>query len=333
MKRILIDRGIEKLASDYKKEVKALANIGLELDTLKQELSSHRLSNEADYVDVIINHLDEILDKKPDGYGQIHTTLFADYDVGGQKEVDLSHPYKLKDASGAEHEWRLYMHIVNALQYDAVQEKIFPKYANSLGIRSCVYCNTQFAVSAKKGKTDRGKRFRSTYTLDHYKPKSDFPYLAVAFYNLYPCCSSCNQTKSSKPPIWELYCHVGVETNPYEFRLDNQSYLDYLMDWKPDTLKIEFLEKRSHQVPQDYDDYFHITKLYNNFKPEVEDVIWRKRIYNVDMLKAMQQSGVYTLKPNDVNRFIIGNYDRPDDILRRPLAKLIQDIARQLKLI
>lgn len=93
------------------------------------------------------------------------------------------------------------------------------------------------------------------------------------------------------------------------------------------------MEKRSHQVPQDYDDYFHITKLYNNFKPEVEDVIWRKRIYNVDMLKAMQQSGVYTLKPNDVNRFIIGNYDRPDDILRRPLAKLIQDIARQLKLI
>ena len=57
MKRILIDRGVEKLASDYKIEVKSLANIGLELDTLKQELSSHRLSNEADYVDVIINHL------------------------------------------------------------------------------------------------------------------------------------------------------------------------------------------------------------------------------------------------------------------------------------
>ena len=62
-------------------------------------------------------------------------------------------------------------------------------------------------------------------------------------------------------------------------------------------------------------------------------MIWRKRIYNADMLKAMQQSGVYVLKPHDVNRFIIGNYDREEDIQKRPLAKLIQDVAKQLGII
>lgn len=35
----------------------------------------------------------------------------------------------------------------------------------------------------------------------------------------------------------------------------------------------------------------------------------------------------------DFNRFLLGNYDSPEDIHRRPLAKLIQDIARQLDII
>ena len=333
MKRILVDNSIRKLAEEYRDEMILLPEIKLELNNLERELQRHGLNNAADYVNTIILNLEDILTKEPLGYGTLHSTLFSKYDAGGPLTVDLSGKIKLKDCKGTEHDRTLYMHIVNALQYDTVQEKIFPKYANKLGIRSCVYCNAQFAVSAKKGKTDRGKRFRSTYTIDHWKPKSEFPYLAIAFYNLYPCCSPCNQTKSNKLAVWNMYCQAGEEDNPFEFRLDNQSYLDYLMDWKSDKLKINFTDKTTKQLPQWYDDYFHITKLYNNFKPEVEDVIWRKMIYNADMVKAMQQSGVYMLKPGDVNRFIIGNFDRPEDILKRPLAKLIQDVARQLGII
>jgi len=236
----------------------------------------------------------------------------------------------LADSSGTKHKLKMYMHIVNALQYDIVQEKIFPRYAQKLGIRSCVYCNAQFAVSAKKGKTDYGKRYISTYTIDHWRPKSVYPYLAVAFYNLYPCCSACNQAKSNKTIDRSLYCQVVTDVNPYEFRLDDQSYLDYLVNWKHEMLKIKFLDKNNGQPPKQYDDFFHITKLYNNFTPEVEEVLWRKRIYNPDMVEAMKQSGVYVLMPQDVKRFVIGNYDKEEDILKRPLAKLIQDIAKQL---
>lgn len=333
MKRIQIDKGIEKMAENYRDEVKSLPEIFSELNNLEHELHIQGLTNEEDYVQTVRLNLEDILTKKPDDYGTLHTNLFSKYDAGGRMAVDLSEEKELKDISGTKHKWKMYMHIVNALQYDAVQEKVFPKYAQKLGIRSCVYCNAQFAVSAKKGKTDRGKRYRSTYTIDHWKPKSEYPYLAVAFYNLYPCCSPCNQAKSKKPAIWSLYCQAGTDVNPYEFRLDDQSYLDYLMNWKHETLKIKFLNKNTGQIPQQYDDYFHITRLYNNFTPEVEDVIWRKRIYNADMLKAMQQSGVYVLKPHDVNRFIIGNYDREEDIQKRPLAKLIQDVAKQLGII
>ena len=97
-------------------------------------------------------------------------------------------------------------------------------------------------------------------------------------------------------------------------------------------LNIEFVDKITGVEP-DYDEDFHIRKLYNNFKSEVEEVIWRSRIYSSKMVEAMQQSGLYYLKPQDVNRYIIGNYDREEDIMKRPLAKLTQDIAKQIGLL
>lgn len=129
-----------------------------------------------------------------------------------------------------------------------------------------------------------------------------------------------------------MYCNDATEANPFVFEVESQSLADYLATWDAEKLKIQFKSKVGGIYPK-YDENFHVSKLYSNFKSEVEDVIWRSRIYNDKMIEAMQQSGVYTIKPEDVNRFIIGNYDREEDILKRPLAKLIQDVARQLDLI
>ena len=129
-----------------------------------------------------------------------------------------------------------------------------------------------------------------------------------------------------------MYCQNGDDVNPFEFNVENMSLVDYLTDWDAEKLKIEFVPKVYGEYSE-YDKKFHISKLYNNFKSEVEEVIWRSRIYNPKMIEALKQSGVYQLKPDDVNRFIIGNYDREEDILKRPLAKLIQDIAKQIGLV
>ena len=310
MKRIVIDNNIEKLAEAYKKE---LASLSVKKDL--EDLLDLYTGNVSEYIGKIISLWPEMITVKPDEYEQYHKDHFAQYDEGGTKEVNLSAIYKS---------------IVDALHYDDVQAKIFPKYARLMGIRSCVYCNAQFAVSAKKGKTDRGKVFRSTYTLDHWQPKSKFPYMAVSFYNLYPCCSLCNQTKSYKDPYWTLYCKPGEDSNPYNFRIEDESLLNYEFDWDAEKLDIQFLDKNTGCTPTKYDDYFHIKKLYANFKSEVEEVIWRKRTYNAAMLEAMKESELYEVRPEEIHRFIYGYYENEKDILRRPLAKLLQDVANQL---
>ena len=310
MKRIVIDKDIEDLAKAYKKEIEALS-VKEDLEALQRQYAG----NEADYIGKIVSLWPEMITVKPDEYTKYHEDHFAQYDEDGQKEVNLSAIYKS---------------IVDALHYDDVQAKIFPKYARLMGIRSCVYCNAQFAVSAKKGKTDRGKVFRSTYTLDHWKPKSKYPYMAVSFYNLYPCCSPCNQTKSYKDSYWDLYCKPGEDINPYLFKIEDDSLLNYEFDWDAEKLEIQFLDKNTGLIPMGYDDYFHIRKLYANFKGEVEEVIWRKRTYSEAMLEAMKESSLYRVRPEEIHRFIYGYYENEKDILKRPLAKLLQDVGRQM---
>lgn len=300
------------------------------IDSL-HHLIKHLRGDERQYVKTIATLLPAILETQPWEYDNLHQSYFSCFDRGGTSAVNLSRIATLKTSSGKTETKPLYMHIVSALQYDEVQGKVFPEYVAKLGIRSCVYCNAQYAVSSKKGKTDRSSTYRTTYNLDHWWPKNQYPYLAVAFYNLYPCCAACNQRKSSTIKDWCLYAKEGEELNPYKFRVDDMSLLNYMLSWDAEKLKIELVDKFSNGTPQ-YDNDFHIRKLYSNFKSEVEDVIWRKRIYSQKMIEAMQQSGVYDLKPRDVNRFIIGNYNREEDIMKRPLAKLIQDIAKQMGL-
>lgn len=311
MKRIVIDNHIEELAEDYKKELEALS-VKEDLENLQKQY----VGNDAEYIGEIISLWPEMITVQPNEFAKYHQDHFEQYDEDKPKEAHLS---------------SMYSGIVDAMHYDDVQAKLFPKYAKLMGIRSCVYCNAQFAVSAKKGKTDRGKVYRSTYTLDHWQPKNKYPYMAVSFYNLYPCCSSCNQTKSYKKPYWNLYCKPDEDANPFLFRIEDDSLLNYEFDWETEKLDIQFLDKNTGKIPTMYDDYFHINKLYANFKSEVEEVIWRKRTYNDAMLEAMKESGLYKVRPDEFYRFVYGYYEKEKDILKRPLAKLLQDVANQLE--
>ena len=328
MKKILVTDEIKGMAKDY---ALRLLNQESTLVSLRH-LQGCLGGNESVYVERIISFLPTILEMMPWDYDDFHARNFAMFDKGGARSIDLSHALQYAKLGCNSKTKSLYLHVVDALQYDTVQQKIFPEYVRKMGIRSCVYCNAQYAVSAKKGKTDRSSVYRSTFNLDHWMPKNQFPYLAVAFYNLYPCCAACNQGKSSTVKDWCLYAKAWEPLNPYKFRLDDMSLLNYLLSWDAEQLKIDFVDKSTGALP-DYDEDFHIQKLYNNFKAEAEEVIWRQRIYNVNMVEAMRQSGIYDIKPADVNRYIIGNYDREEDIMKRPLAKMIQDIAKQLGLI
>ena len=93
------------------------------------------------------------------------------------------------------------------------------------------------------------------------------------------------------------------------------------------------LETKEEEL-NNYEQAFSIENLYSAYNDVVEEIIWKAKIYN-ESFKANLEESLGKLFPycGDFTRFIIGNYTDPRDILKRPLALLMGDIARQLKLI
>lgn len=80
---------------------------------------------------------------------------------------------------------------------------------------------------------------------------------------------------------------------------------------------------------------YSIKQLYARHTDHVEELVQKKLYYTFD--KKWELLNLYKGKlfktPEEVERFIVGNYTTPKDHLKRPLAKFQTDIAKQLKLI
>jgi hypothetical protein len=109
--------------------------------------------------------------------------------------------------------------------------------------------------------------------------------------------------------------------------------LRYLLTQNEEELVIIF-NGLDLNLKTDHENLFHISELYNQHKDIVEEIIWKSRIYNKSYKDSLSDS-FSKLFPHtsNFNRFILGNYDNPGEIHKRPMSKLIQDIARQLGVI
>jgi hypothetical protein len=83
-----------------------------------------------------------------------------------------------------------------------------------------------------------------------------------------------------------------------------------------------------------FQETFDIKGIYETQKDIVEELILKALIYTPNYKKTLIEN--FPKIFNDVNlsnRLIVGNYVQSDEIHRRPMAKFIQDIAKQIKLI
>lgn len=223
---------------------------------------------------------------------------------------------------------KFYELVVDAMRYDYIQSSIYPNYIGKLGIKACVYCNAQYAFAAKYEKDGF-----INYQLDHWKPKSKFPFLSTTFFNLQPCCAHCNQKKKDRDAEFNLFTDDENTLRPMSFSAAQYSIVAYMCCQQRDVLQIRF-NSQDTKLKKNQEDLFQITTQYQAHKDIVEELLWKSKIYN----SAIQEIYRYIFKDlkfkkSDFNRFIIGNYDTDEDIHKRPLSMMVRDIARQLHLI
>lgn len=223
--------------------------------------------------------------------------------------------------------------ILIALGYNGLRSTFYPKYFKEIGIKACVYCNSQLTISAVKNSK---KEYSAKFDVDHYHSKDDYPFLSISLFNLYPACASCNRLKSTNPIEFELYSEdiLKIKKSNYKFKLDSNAKAKYLTTKDSNDIEFSFIEPQYGSGARKFNEVFHIQGIYQTQVDLIEELIIKSQIYNISYLKTLQDSfSKLNLHPELFKRTLVGNYTEDKDIHKRPMSKLVMDIAKELELI
>lgn len=206
------------------------------------------------------------------------------------------------------------------------------KFVEKLGIKCCPYCNRSYISFVKNEK----KQTRPE--LDHYYPKSIYPFLACSFYNLIPSCSPCNHMKSSDDSYIDekkgkLISPYNVEDKDFRF---SYSILDLKLIEvsKKEDIDFEYEDTIEIKLESEYEknkEYFQLEEVYQNHKDIVIELILKEINYPKSYIDELIRNNFGT--EEEIYRFIFANYLDINDLHKRPLSKLTRDIVTELGLL
>ena len=327
MERILINRYVEKCAVEYLVALKVRTSKTFRLPTEKLihfrdflQMKGKRYARFTAYVDAIIQNYDKIILLKPDdfdAYELMHFNML--------KTVQLKKKMRYQKSRKC-----FYEHVVDAMRYKWVREKVYLDYGLRLGIKVCVYCNAQYATTA----TIKGK-MTATYDLDHYYPKSQHPFLSTSFFNLVPVCARCNRVKNDSKPTFCLYTTDYKMLRPYRFSLEPQSVIRYMLTHQEQQLSIQIAPNipAESTVLKEHIRQLGIDELYTAHKDVASEVLWKAKIYNKAFRQQLktQFGKLFPHMEEDVDRLTTGFSLSKGDVHKRPLTLMGQDIYKDYK--
>lgn len=303
-----------------------------QLATLKLTISGYKVEKKKEYIQKIIDNYDRIIKAKP--IEQIQLI----------KEFEELLPYtEFNDPRKKEpkEENSFYSKVVEAMRYEDLREKDILPMIKEVGIKACVYCNALLTVvleqtykKGKRWKKIKDRPIKANLELDHYYPKSKYPFLCTSFYNLYPTCSNCNGAKYNKDALFQLYTDDN-NLEVFKFSIDDKSIIKYWENRNLNDIKIQFdaLSDKDGLL-ENHNNLFCIPQIYDTQKDLAEELIHKAFVYNKSYTEDLFRN-FNELFPDKtmIKRLIIGNYTNPEEIHKRPMAKFTYDIAKQLKLI
>lgn len=152
------------------------------------------------------------------------------------------------------------------------------KFIQEMGLYYCPYCGDTI-IEDIKVKTKNGYTYVKP-VLDHFLPKSKYPFFAMNFWNLIPCCEHCNSSlnKGANDPLGKDSDNYHL-MQPHEF---DGSKFDFTLTFDPldfldeNKIKVEIDYKGNDELKVGYTDYIYVENFYNakNKKSEISDWIY-----------------------------------------------------------
>lgn len=200
-------------------------------------------------------------------------------------------------------------------KYNIIRRDYLLDVLKELDLSVCPYCNRQYIFTVNNGR-------RVSAQFDHFYSKTKYPYLALSFYNLIPCCPVCNKAKGERI----------IDINPYLEGFENEctiqidSPLNYIFqngDWGI-CIKGEKKHKKNIET-------FVLDKLYEKHKDYAMEIVFKEIAHEKGYLDTIKKEFMNMGVSDDLINRILFNYDTNTDNPKRPLSKMTNDIIKQIK--
>lgn len=213
------------------------------------------------------------------------------------------------------------------LDYEAFSRKsnnVYSAYdlAQKLDIPTCPYCNRIYTKTVVKP----SKITRPAF--DHWYSKSDFPLLALSFYNLIPSCNICNSSVKGTD-LFDLKTHF----HPYSTIQKGKKILDFRYSYEhKDYSTFKFKIKHNNKFSKDSTEAFKLKEIYETHEDEITDLRRLRDVYSdkyLEMLKKNILKGT-SISDEEIYRLAFGTHIDETKFDRRPLSKMKKDILEEL---
>ena len=341
MERILIDSRVLSFARRYDREFRKkghdvpgdLRSLKNDLARLNTNLSSSLLDQYMDYLeDVALDYENEdpennLLLIKPDDI-DVLVKEYEDKYSALKLDRDLVYKIQIGGKSPGPKKKKFWELIVDTMHYGSEIRQLMVPIIEELGIKSCVYCNVQYALTVNHSK--------GMFELDHRLPKSKYPFLCISFFNLQPSCPSCNHGKKTEKADFGLYTTDETKLKPFHLLTNPHFYLDNGIH-DPSRLTVHLVATDVNNIDQvllayNHESTFDIDATYRELVDVAEETIWRCRAYDNTYKRLFLKyfRGLYDKE--SLHRFIFGTYVE-GNVHKRPLTKLIRDIEEDMEVV
>jgi hypothetical protein len=211
--------------------------------------------------------------------------------------------------------------------YNNKRKVISSFFRDNVDLHTCYFCNIGYINNFNKN----NKKIGTSFTLDHYIPKGKYPHLALSFYNLVPSCYICNTLKKDdeinnvSPTSSQFNFDEKVKFKTFISK-ENKSF----QIKKEDDFELHLKEDFSNEYKK-YMEVFKLDERYQYHKNKVLEMIEKRKIYPDSRIKELAKITQRTKQ--EVKRDLFGDYLFEDGLHKRPLSKLIRDIAYELGLV
>lgn len=298
------------------------------VDDLVLDRNTHKLKQINSFKDLLTDDkIQEILSSKPDELLDLWNNEFLNFKNSKiiiEKQVNKKMTYPCVD---------LISLIFNYTSFRSIKDK--QKYSGfllskKLEVDCCPYCNRNYTTTHA---TFKDKKVFPEF--DHFYHKSDYPLLAVSFYNLIPSCNVCNtHFKGRKDSIRQNLLHPYTELKPNAFNFKFVPENVESLYGKKDNFKLDFKinDTANESKLNSSLAFFGIKDIYELCHSDlIKEIVNKKLTYSNKYLEIIKST--YGISFEESYRILFEAYYEDDKLHVRPFSKLKKDIFDDVNII